>query len=300
MQYSGFEEVSLTEILDYVSKNENSEEMSKIVSTAHMNDFRFSDKYVIKKLYPCEFAVYTTFLNPKNNTQRKFATLLPKVYGLVFDPEQDQRFIVMENFCPSPTCSQIEVKLGKWCYIPMNWELKQISKLLYATQLGSRDDNFRVCMFANKDEQGEITEKGRITLIKKGIKAPVTPNSLCHTLKLPNDDITKLPILMKALDYFDERMAMMNELVTNHASDIGYFLGSASLIFMIDFPKEAFDVKFIDFGVSFPQSDMRIWGDELPLAVSAIIQDLHGIRENLVKKYLVKDTHITSTVSKSE
>ncbi len=288
MQYSGFNEVSLEEILDYITARENTDEMAKIVSTTHMNDFRFSDKYVLKKLYACEFAVYTTFLNPENEAQREFATLLPKVYGLVNNPDTDELFIAMENFCPSSTCSQIELKLGKWCFIPINWEKKQMSKLLYSIQLGSIDDNYRVCMFANKDEHGEITEKGRINLLRKGIKLPVMPNSLSHTLKLPNDDVTKLPLLMKALDYFDERMNLMLKLVTNNLSDIGYFMGSASLIFMIDFPKNSFDVKFIDFGVSFPQSDLRIWGDELPNAVKAIMQDIKNIREDLNNKYMTK------------
>ena len=48
MQYTGFEKVPLRDILDYLTANDNTDEMAKIVSSAHMNDFRFSDKYVMK------------------------------------------------------------------------------------------------------------------------------------------------------------------------------------------------------------------------------------------------------------
>ena len=178
--------------------------------------------------------------------------------------------------------------MGQWCYIPMNWERKQMSKVLYSYMLCNREDGFRVCMYANKNSKGELTHHDRIKVNGRHDKEPVLPNSLCHVLKIHDGDVSQLPFLLKAIDYYEDRMKTMLRLVRDHASDIGFTIGAASLIFMIDFAKQQFSVKFIDFGVSFPLSDMRIWPDELPVAVEAVLEDLKSIRNDLIQKHATK------------
>ena len=60
MEFVGFDEVSLADILKEFSTNDKSEAMFATVSSNHMDDLRFSDNYVIKRIGEQEFAFFST------------------------------------------------------------------------------------------------------------------------------------------------------------------------------------------------------------------------------------------------
>lgn len=284
MKSFGFDKVSLETILDYVNANDITSKVIKDLSTAHATDFRFSDKYVIKKLLPPEFACFSQMLHPANDTQRRFAKHLPEVYGLIYDAETDACVIAMENFAAVDTCSVIEIKVGYYNFLPSHHEGKQQSKIRSAFLMESIDLGYRVCMVQRKNLKGEMIENRKIEKVQ-GIKHPLKPNSLAIGLKLlPEErDAGKLDFLVKAFDYYEKQLRDLLDIFENHIDDLQYMITAASLLFMIDFKNESYSLKFIDFGCSFPCSRMDIWKIEQAASIRNILADVIATRSSVIE-----------------
>lgn len=282
MQAIGFETVPLEEILDYITKHNQNEEMSKTISTAHMTELLFSDRYVVKKLIPLEFVFYCTIKQPKNDAQKLLGSFLPHVYGMVNDAENEQYFIAMENICPSKTCSQLEIKVGAYNFLPTHGTPKQESKLRSGFLLASIDDKYRVCMYSRRDTQGQLGEQKKIEK-KDGIKQRVTPNSLILLLKpkTPEEE-AKPELLKKAIEFYEASLKQLHSIFKNQLKDLGYWITAASLVFTIDYARESYDLKFLDFGCSIPCTNTDIWPDEQAEAFEAILQDLAAVKSKLL------------------
>jgi hypothetical protein len=285
MKSFGFDKVSLETILDYIEKNDITSSVIKGLSTAHASDFRFSDKYVIKKLLPQEFACFSQMLHPVNEVQRRFAKHLPEVYGLVYDPEADMCMIAMENFTAVDTCSVIEVKVGYYNFLPSHHEGKQQSKIRSAFLMESIDLGYRICMTQRKNLKGEMIENRKIEKVL-GIKHPLKPNSLSIGLKLlPEErEAGKLDFLLKAIDYFEGQVRDLHDIFENGITDLQYMITAASLMFMIDFEKETYSLRFIDFGCSFPCSRMEVWKYEQAASLKSILEDIRNTRAGIIEQ----------------
>lgn len=284
MEAVGFEQVPLQEILEYVNKHNLNEEMASTVSTAHMMDLLFSDRYVVKKLIPLEFVFYCTMKQPKNTAQKALCGFLPHIYGLINDKENDQFFAAMENFCPSKTCSQLEIKVGQYNYLPTHGTPKQESKIRSGFILGSIDYKYRVCMYVRKDSQGNTVDKKKIEK-KDGVKQRISPNSLILLLKPQTEqELAKKDFLAKAIAFFEQRLVELQGLFKNHLKELGYWISAASLVFMIDHAKETFDLKFLDFGCAIPCTNTDIWPDEQAEALQAILDNLAAVKVEVLKE----------------
>lgn len=285
MESVGFEQVSLEEILEYINKHNLNEEMSSTISTAHMMDLLFSDRFVIKKLIPLEFVFYCTIKQPKNDTQKALCGFLPHIYGLINDKENDQFYAAMENFCPSKTCSQLEIKVGQYNFLPTHGTPKQESKLRSGFILGSIDDKYRVCMYSRKDSQGNTIEKKKIEK-KDGVKQRISPNSLILLLKPQSEEeLAKKEFLGKAIAFFEKRLTELHDIFKNHLKELGFWISAASLVFMVDYAQESFELKFLDFGCAIPCTNTDIWPDEQAEALQAILQDLAAVKTQLLPNH---------------
>ena len=297
MKVFGFDEVSLETILDYIQNNDTSEKTKADISGAHLQDFRFSDKYVIKGLKSFEFAIMSQMKQPTNETQSRFAGHLPKIYGLVDCPLLDKHYIVMENFACSPTCSQLEIKLGFYNFLPVHWEVKQQSKLQSASLTDSLTSGFRVCMIQRKNMAGIHVDKRKIEKIK-GIKTAPKPNSLQLMLNLQPEEeaANKKEFLLKAINFYEVRLRDLLDIMSNHIDDLGYMITAASLMFIIDFKEESFDLRFFDFGCSFPASRMDLWNFEQAEAIKSLLEDLAAVKAQVVenRSYQISVTQISN------
>lgn len=280
MKSVGFSKVSLNTVLKYLEANDIAEEISKTISTTHMVDFRFSDKYVMKKIKAFEFMLYTQLIHNPNPTQKKFYSTLPEIYGLVYDPESDNCYIVMENFNPSNTCSEIEIKVGRYNYLPTHFEEKQISKFRNSFILGSIDDDYRVCMLARRDKSGNIVEKKRIEKVS-GVKQRVTPNSLELLLKPYSEEEADSEFLKEAIAYYEQQLLLLIEIFEKELNELGFMITAASLMFLLDYKNKSYRLLFIDFGCCAPCSRMDIWPTEQLQAFKSVLADLRRCRDKL-------------------
>lgn len=281
MQSIGFDQVSLEEILEYITKNNQNEEMAKTVSTAHMTDLLFSDRYVVKKLIPLEFVFYCTIKQPKNDAQKLLGSFLPHVYGIVNDTESEEYFIAMENICPSKTCSQLEIKVGAYNFLPTHGTAKQESKLRSGFILGSIEDKYRICMYSRRDTQGQLIEQKKIEK-KDGIKQRITPNSLILLLKpKTEEEESQQEFLSKAISFYQDRLTQLHGIFKTRLKELGYWITAASLVFTIDYARQTYDVRFLDFGCSIPATNTDIWPDEQAEALEAVLRDLAAVKSKL-------------------
>ena len=270
MKYITYGEESLEEVLKYLEDNDQTSKTLENVSTAHSEDFKFSDRYVMKKVGTGEFVLYSTILEKKNPTHAKFSTFFPEVVSLVYDEKEDEKYLAMKNYVVSSTVSQIEFKIGYFNFLPTHNEAKQQSKFRSAFLLGSVDDGFRVCMYSRKDLKGETVESKKIEKVE-GVKQVISPNSFDHLLYLREEEEHKREVMVKAIDFFEKRIGDLLDIFRNHINELGFMITAASLVFLLDLDKEFFDVKFIDFGCATPCSNMEIWPSEQADALQSLL-----------------------------
>lgn len=307
MKVIGFNEVRLEEILTYIKENDTTAEVVPNLSTAHGLDFKFSPKYVLKRLAPSEFVFYSSILaepsaSPKkDNPQSSEASIkteevsplkqlkkyLPKVYGLINDSRNDKQYICMENFSKSSSASEIELKVGFYNYLPNNWEEKQLSKIAHAILLGSFNQGFRVCMAKRVTLAGETIFQDKIKKVS-GVKVPVDENILEKFFSLQEDEKDKKEFLLKALDYYLEQLKGLEEIFSKQNPGLGYLVTAASVVFVIDLAQETFSMKFLDFGCTFPMADTRIWPDEQKESFMKIIQKFESLRDRITNNLTEK------------
>lgn len=285
MKVFGFDKVPLETILDYIKTNDVTSRMSQVAFTSHFTDFRFSDKYILKQVKEHEFVSLSIMIDPKTESQKKLYPFLPTIYGLIFDSTSDEMFVAMQNCSCGDTCSQLEVKLGRIGFIPPFWEKKQYSKLTKGLEFGISNVGYRICVAKRKNGLGEDISKVTREINAAG-KIPITYPKFDCVFFLTDDDLAakRKAFLIKALDFFIQKVEELKAIFSEGVLDLGIMATGNSIIFYFDLYNETFDIKYIDFGNSFPASRLDLWKDEQIEALEDIIKELQFSKEQILNQ----------------
>ena len=143
-------------------------------------------------------------------------------------------------------------------------------------------------MVDRRNMQGQSIDKRKIVKVE-GLKRPLKPNGLQLMLNLQPEEAqaNKKAFLLKAIDFYEGRLKDLHDIFSNHIQELGFMITAASLMFIIDFSQETYDLIFYDFGCSFPASRMELWNDEQANSLACIIGHLNEVRKEVDRKSVV-------------
>ena len=284
MKALGFTEVSLKEIVEYVKTHAtDTESIMDTIFSSHVPAFRFSDKYIIKYLKVAESLALSKLFLHETEAQRELYSLHPKIYGIACDPKSAESYVAMQNYNTVKELSQLEVKIGRFGFLPSFTDRKQSNKLRRANEFGVLNQEYRICVLQRLDMHG-----ADVSQVKRdaGEKVPFSVDdlSLFFYLTQGETEAGKRAFLLETLDFFIAKTDRLRWLFQERADEIGIMVTSASLIFLVDFKRETRDLKLIDFGGSLPTSKTSLWLDENVDALKAVVAELTRVKSLLLKE----------------